>query len=149
MINRKINEKNGITLTSLIITIIIMLILAGVSISILVGPDGLIGKAQEAATNTKIAEIKERVEMKIANLNIEKIPEEEKVTLDDVYMLKNKDKEITAAFKEDDSVILVVDEYECKIGSSLKVETVSKYDSVKLRKIERDLTFCEFKEKEM
>ena len=44
-------SENGITLISLVITIIIMLILAGVVITFTIGDNGLIGKAKEAVRN--------------------------------------------------------------------------------------------------
>lgn len=145
-----INKEKGITLTSLIITIVVMLILAGVSIAVLIGPDGIIGQAQTAAINTKRAEIKERVEMKINNLNIAKISQQEELTLDDIFRLKDNDKEITTAFKEDNSVILVLEnKYECKISKALKVENVSEYNPERLRKVKKDLTFCDFEEKDL
>lgn len=48
------SKKNGITLISLIITIIVMLILAGVSINAIVGDNGIIGKSMEAAFKTEM-----------------------------------------------------------------------------------------------
>ena len=52
----KENLKNkGITLIALIITIIVMLILTGVTLSITLGDNGLVNKAKEAATQTQIA----------------------------------------------------------------------------------------------
>jgi type II secretory pathway pseudopilin PulG len=45
---KKISSKKGITLIALIITIIIMLILAGVSLNAILGDNGIITKAQEA-----------------------------------------------------------------------------------------------------
>ena len=44
-------KNNGITLISLVITIIIMLILAGVVITFTIGDNGLIGRAKEAVRN--------------------------------------------------------------------------------------------------
>ena len=41
----KIGKNNGITLVSLIITIIVMLILAGVTLLLSTGETGIIGKA--------------------------------------------------------------------------------------------------------
>ena len=46
------NNKKGITLISLVITIVILLILAAVSIGALTGDDGLIARAQKAKNNT-------------------------------------------------------------------------------------------------
>lgn len=52
-------NKRGITLVALIITIIVLLILAGVVISMTVGNDGIIGKAQGAVDAYKNAQEKE------------------------------------------------------------------------------------------
>lgn len=46
-----ISARKGITLVSLIITIVILLILAGISISMLIGDHGIIKRAQEAGRN--------------------------------------------------------------------------------------------------
>lgn len=45
----KNNKEKGITLVALVITIVILLILAGVSIGMIVGENGLLAKAKEAA----------------------------------------------------------------------------------------------------
>ena len=45
------NQK-GITLIALVITIIVLLILAGVSIAMLTGDNGILSNAQKAQTNT-------------------------------------------------------------------------------------------------
>ena len=46
----KKSEKNkGITLIALVVTIVVLLILAGVSISMLTGENGIITQAQEAS----------------------------------------------------------------------------------------------------
>ena len=44
----KISNKNGITLISLVVTIVVLLILAGVSINLVLGQNGLIANAKEA-----------------------------------------------------------------------------------------------------
>lgn len=45
------NKRNGITLVALVITIIIMLILAGITINLTIGENGIIKKAQQAGEN--------------------------------------------------------------------------------------------------
>ncbi len=50
-----IKDTKGITLIALIVTIIIMLILAGVGISILIGPNNIIERAKEATSKYKTA----------------------------------------------------------------------------------------------
>ena len=54
------NQK-GITLIALVITIIVLLILAGVSIAMLTGSNGVLTKATTAKSETAVAEIKEQV----------------------------------------------------------------------------------------
>lgn len=147
MLKQEIKSMKGITLTSLVITIIVILILAGVSIAVLTGPNGLIEKAQLAAIDTKKAEIKENVQFKLAELNMKKIEQKEDgATLDDVLKLKESDEEITDAYEDIDSVVLIVDGYECKISKQLEVESVSEYNPRMLRKVRRDITFCSFDE---
>ena len=56
-------KQNGITLIALVITIIVLLILAGVSIATLTGENGILTRANDAKTSTEIAEEKEKVEL--------------------------------------------------------------------------------------
>lgn len=59
------NQK-GITLIALVITIIVLLILAGVSIAMLTGQNGILTQANSAKTESKLAEIRENVNIAIA-----------------------------------------------------------------------------------
>ena len=56
-------KEKGITLIALVVTIVVLLILAGVSISMLTGENGIIRQAQEAKRKTDIADEKEKVEL--------------------------------------------------------------------------------------
>ena len=56
----RLKNSKGITLIALIITIIILIILAGISISILTGQDGLINKAKQGTQNYQNAAIEEQ-----------------------------------------------------------------------------------------
>ena len=59
-------SKNGITLIALVITIIVLLILAGISISMIAGQNGILDKAGEAKQSTEEASIKEQVALLVA-----------------------------------------------------------------------------------
>lgn len=59
------NQK-GITLIALVITIIVLLILAGVTIAMLTGENGILNKATTAVNNTTDAELKEAVRLAVA-----------------------------------------------------------------------------------
>ena len=55
-----LKSKKGITLIALIITIIVLIILAGISIAVLTGEDGLITKAKQGAQNYQNAAVEEQ-----------------------------------------------------------------------------------------
>ena len=63
---QKNKKSNGITLIALVITIIVLLILAGVTIATLTGDNGILTKAQEASENTKRANAEEQVQLAVA-----------------------------------------------------------------------------------
>ena len=60
------NNVRGITLIALVITIIVLLILAGVSIATLTGPNGLLTRANDAKTEMGKAGAKEKVQVEVA-----------------------------------------------------------------------------------
>ncbi len=59
------NKQRGITLIALVITIIVLLILAGISIVSLTGENGILGKAQTAGEKTKEERAKEKVQVAV------------------------------------------------------------------------------------
>ena len=69
---RKKEKNNGITLIALVITIVVLIILAGISISIILGENGLVAKAKRAATQTEKVTANEEMGMYMASLRIDK-----------------------------------------------------------------------------
>ena len=64
---KKITRKNnGITLIALVITVIVLLILAGVTIATLTGENGILTRASEAAEQTEISAEKEGISVAYA-----------------------------------------------------------------------------------
>ncbi len=59
----KRKNQSGITLVALVVTIVVLLILAGVSINLVLGENGLITQAKEAREQTKYAEANEKSQM--------------------------------------------------------------------------------------
>ena len=59
----KRTKQNGITLIALVITIVVLLILAAVSIATLTGQNGILTRATDSKTSTEIAEEKEKVQL--------------------------------------------------------------------------------------
>ena len=67
----KIKSTKGITLISLVVTIIILLILAGLTIATLIGENGLINRVKDAKIATEIASIKEEIQTVILDKKAE------------------------------------------------------------------------------
>ena len=62
---KKLKDVRGITLISLVVTIIILLILAGISIGALTGDNGILNQAQNAKEQTEIGNEKEILKLAI------------------------------------------------------------------------------------
>lgn len=77
-------KQNGITLIALVITIIVLLILAGVAINAVVGDNGVIGKTQMSSEAHQKAELIERIQMEIAAKEVQKMAELDKITQSDI-----------------------------------------------------------------
>ena len=67
----KAKEKKGITLVALVVTIIVLIILAGVTLNIVLDQNGIIEKTQEARRESEKAEIIEQIQLDIADKKIE------------------------------------------------------------------------------
>ena len=61
-------NNKGITLISLIITIIILVILAGVTITTLVGENGILNKSKEASEKYIEEQVKEKITLAIVDI---------------------------------------------------------------------------------
>ena len=59
-------KEKGITLIALVVTIVVLIILAGISISVLSGDNGLINQAKRGKEETEIAEEKEIIDTSVA-----------------------------------------------------------------------------------
>ena len=80
-----LKERKGITLIALVITIIVLLILAGVSVAMLTGQNGILTQAQKAKTTTDNKSAEEKVKLAVmaarsqsedASLDLEKLTAE-------------------------------------------------------------------------
>ena len=75
MMKNRVKKNRGITLIALVVTVIVLLVLAGVSISMLTGQNGILTRAAEAKTKTENSEKQEnekmqRYEQTIAEYNL-------------------------------------------------------------------------------
>ena len=60
-------KREGITLVALVVTIIVLLILAGIVISLTIGNQGVFNKAQMAKFQTEVANMQEQITMQVAD----------------------------------------------------------------------------------
>ena len=114
-LSKKIIKKaRGITLISLVITIIILLILAGVTLSLTLGDNGIITQAQKAKEAQEIATIKEDFQLAILDKELEKggtgLTQEELEEIAGNY----------GELQEDGNTIKTEDGYEIKIDEIYK-----------------------------
>lgn len=79
-----IRNKNGVTLIALIVTIIILLIIASVSIAFLSGENGILNKAQSAKEEQARAEAEEQLKLKLSDYLVNNLGGSDLTTIDGI-----------------------------------------------------------------
>ncbi len=93
--------EKGITLVALVITVIILLILAGVSISILIGENGVLEESKVAVEKNEKATATEKMNLKITNVQMVNYAKKERMpTLQELADHLCEDEEIQYVTKE-------------------------------------------------
>ena len=113
-------SSKGITLIALVITIIVLLILAGVSIASLTGENGILTRAETARDNTEEATVEEKVKLAVQSAYTEGKGVIERDNLDDEL------KELFGTGKYELSTgeapwTVTVEDYEATVNSKGKV----------------------------
>ncbi len=70
---QKLKSNKAITLIALVVTIVVLLILAGISLNLVLGNNGLIKKSKYAKEETTVADEKEKVEMAYVSAALKKL----------------------------------------------------------------------------
>lgn len=136
-------NNKGITLVALIVTVIILLILAGISVSILTGDNGIIKQAGNVKNESKKTDVIEKIQtmlVKAAKNNkyvsitekdiTEELTEELKEVSYEIWSVKAKNGEIIRIdFNENDSYII----YDGKMEENTEFENAN---GIKYRKFE-------------
>ena len=104
LIMKKLKEelkygKKGITLISLVVTIIVLLILAGITISMLFGENGLLNRATDATEEYSKSEAREKVELLLSEYVIDKATGEN----DNFAKFLRKNLQVGVAENDDDT----------------------------------------------
>ena len=99
----KLKNKKGITLIALVVTVVVLIILAGVSINAVLGDNGIIKKANQAASVTKEAEVKEAINRTILEFYLTN----DYKTLEDFLKAKVTEGKIDSVTKNADGTLTV------------------------------------------
>ena len=123
---QKLKQSKGITLISLVVTIIVLIILAGISLYLVLGENGLIEKAKETKPIVDITSAQEKLELVKGPVQLEKYG----VNLDDYLEELEKVKE---KYEVDDVERIDNDNAEIIIGGKYKfIATDEKNGNVKI-----------------
>lgn len=134
-------KERGITLIALVITIIILLILSGITIIFVLGDNGLLNKAKQAGEEYIKSAIKEEIELSIADIATElasKVPPEglsNQVIIDN---LPNKTQEVITI---DNTLTGIYKGYEYWIDENYGVHIGKKINSDKNEELKNEYTF--------
>ena len=120
--NKRLRNFNGITLVALIVTIVILLILAGIAIATLGGENGLFKKVKLGKERYAISEAKEKLELEITNFQIEQNGKGEELTKEDLPKM-NSD-EIDVRDTTNFPVEVIYKNYKFEVDINFKVTYV-------------------------
>ena len=126
--------KKGITLISLVVTIIVLLILAAVSIATLTGQNGILTRANDAKTKTEEAEDIEKIKLAISEAQIGGNGYQE---LDETNFQEALDSQFgiertTVTDNGDRTFTVVVDSKKYKIDSNKEISNIADRTGLKI-----------------
>ena len=140
----KTKEVRGITIISLVVTIVVLLILAGVSVSLVIGNNNLFDKAKSTQKVQTIAGIKEALELEKADIQVER----KTVNLEN-YLVQistgKKNYDLSSKEKLDDknAYIIVNDQYKFLLKDKENGDVEITYEGVA---VSGDLTLSSYEE---
>ena len=108
----KMRKNKGITLVALVVTIVAIIIIAGISINLLLGENGILTKAKEAKKAQKVAEVKEKLSLEIAAAETDAIIRDENLEQRQLEDIINK----YGTLQDDgDTILTKEDNYELSL----------------------------------
>ncbi len=139
--NQKLKNKKGITLIALVVTIVVLLILAGVSINLILDNNGIIAKAQDAKIETRASQVENEIGLWEQNNFINSEAGQEQEDIDNLLasLISRKlltedeiDRErgIITIKKSDGTIIKEISYSNVKISISREPETTEKVGTV-------------------
>ena len=119
---KKTKENKAITLVALVVTIIILLVLAGITIATLGGENGLFARVKLGKERYAISEAKEKLELEITNLQIEQQGKGEELKKEDLPKMNND--EIDVRDTTNFPVEVIYKNYKFEVDSNFHVTYV-------------------------
>ena len=123
MKEKQLRNQRGITLIALVVTIIVLIVLAGIAISMTVGDNGIFAKAKEAKRLQITAEVKEKIGTEILAAQVEAIERNEELEQAQVEDIISKygtlqDDKDTIILKDNGYTVSLLDIYQGTTTSS-------------------------------
>ena len=118
--NTKIVKKGnrGITLISLVVTIIVLLLLAGISIMMLTGNNGILQRASDAKEITEMSQLKELAEMVKYSMLMDKTTNGTgEISRNELVEGIASDNSFNGSKKSGYKVVTADEKYDVKVGS--------------------------------
>ena len=128
-LKERVKGKNGITLIALVITIIVLLILAGVTIATLTGDNGILTKAQNAKEKNAQKTVEEQINLAVQasrineGLVIDKDILEQELTNNGIEITKSENDELPWTVKKDGYVYTISENGEVKEKEGIVIIT--------------------------
>ena len=88
-------KNTGITIISLVVTIIILIILAGVSLNLTLGQNGIITKAKQAKENIELAKVEEETRLNELYNELEKEGDSSGISYDAIAKIKDLENKLS------------------------------------------------------
>ena len=128
-LKERVKGKNGITLIALVITIIVLLILAGVTIATLTGDNGILTKAQNSKEKNAQKTVEEQINLAVQaskineGLVIDKDILEQELTNNGIEITKSENDELPWTVKKDGYVYTISENGEVKEKEGIAITT--------------------------
>ena len=123
-------EMKGITLIALVVTIVVLLILAGVSINLIIRDGGIFSMTNKASKETSKASVKEKIQLEA----IDSIKYENAGTFDINLFKNNLNKKLGVAedkiIENEENIIVRIDGYKVTVNKDGQVENIEDDDGI-------------------
>ncbi len=131
------NKNRGITLIALVVTVIVLLILAGVSVSMLSGQNGILNRAGEAKEKTEDAEDLEYLRTKAYEVLVDYYNMTEDTTSEVDYVLKRLNDLGISSNENTGTIIYNGKKYDISeiIGQTIEQKAIEAQTEVKIKQI--------------